>query len=140
MKMQIEIIPEFANGGYSLSWNDTLYQTQFRNDVFFLENRPQELYCYVFNNKKDTLGFYRGLSSPRQWTYFQTRENTDSIINLKFLVGTNHFSEFLFEQSQEYIEKFNENNRERIEFKPIKVDLKTGLRKKLDIELINIKN
>ncbi|WP_180268614.1 hypothetical protein [Maribacter sp. 6B07] len=138
--MQIEIIPEFANGGYSLSWNDTLYQTQFRNDVFLLENRPQELYCYVFNNKKDTLGFYRGLSSPRQWTYFQTRENTDSIINLKFLVGTNHFSEFLFEQSQEYIEKFNENNRERIEFKPIKVDLKTDLRKKLDIELINIKN
>ncbi len=140
MKMQIEIIPEFANGGYSLSWNDTLYQTQFRNDDFFLENRPQELYCYIFNNKKDTLGFYRGLSSPRQWTYFQTRENTDSIINLNFLVGTNHFSEFLFEQSKEYIEEFNENNRERIEFKPIKVDLKTDLRKKLNIELINIKN
>jgi hypothetical protein len=140
MKMGIEIIPEFKNGGYSLSWNDTLYESQFRNEVFFLENRPQELYCYILNNKNDTLGYYRGLSSPRQWTYFQTTENTDSIINLKFSVGTNHFSEFLSEQSKEYIEKFNGNNKERIDFKSVKVDLKTDLRKKMEIELINVKN
>ena len=62
------------------------------------------------------------------------------MIDLKFSIGINHFSDFLAEQSKEYIEKFNENFKERIEFKPVRVDLKTDLRKKMEIELIKIKN
>ena len=139
MKMDIEIYLEFENGGYFISWNDTLC-SEFKSDWNYLQKRPFELYCYIFNKKNDTLGYYRGLSSPRQFTYFQTIENTDSIIDLRFSVGINHFSEFLSEQSEGYIEKFNENFKKRIEFAPIEVDLKTELKKKIEIELINIKN
>ena len=139
MKMEIELYLEFENGGYFISWNDTLC-SEFKSDWNYLQKRPFELYCHILNKKKDTLGYYRGLSSPRQFTYFQTTENTDSIIDLKFSVGINYFSEFLDEQSEEYIEEFNENFKERIEFKPVEVDLKTDLKKKIEIELINIKN
>jgi hypothetical protein len=139
MKIDIEIIPETFDGGYSISWNDTLC-SEFANDKHFLEKRPNELYCYIINSKNDTLGYYIGLSSPRQWTYFQTVDNTDSIIYLKFCVGINHFSSFLAEQSKEYIDKFNERNNERIEFKPIRLDINSTLRTKKEIELITIKN
>ena len=93
-----------------------------------------------FNKERDTLGYYRGLSSPRQFTYFQTKPNTDSIIDLEFSVGINHFSEFLAEQSEDYINSFNEKFEDRIEFKPVRLDLKTDLKKKMEIELINRKN
>ena len=139
MKMDIEIYLEFEPGGYVISWNDTLC-SEFNSDWNYLQKRPYELYCHIFNKEKDTLGYYRGLSSPRQFTYFQTKENTDSIIDLEFSVGINHFSEFLAEQSEDYINSFNEKFAERMEFKPIRIDLKTDLKKKLEIELVNEKN
>lgn len=134
MKMNIEIIPEDFKGGYSISWNDTLGKSQ----GFAIDNRPYELHCYITNNQNDTLGYYRGLSSPRQFAYFRTKGKKDSIINVKFRVGINHFSEFLFEQSQEYIDKFNANSKERIEFETLRLDLNSILRKKTEIELVNI--
>ena len=138
MKIEIEIIPESENGEYTLLWHDTLNRSQFSDDEFFLRQRPQELYCYIFNNNNDTLGYYKGLSSPQQFTYFQTTDNSDSILNLKFSVGINHFSEFLAVQSEEYIAEFNENNKEQIEFREIKIDLKNNLRRKIEVELIKI--
>ncbi|MEP2278252.1 hypothetical protein [Maribacter sp.] len=137
--MDLEIYLEFEPGGYVISWNDTLC-SEFNSDGNYLQKRPYELYCHIFNKEKDTLGYYRGLSSPRQFTYFQTKENTDSIIDLEFSVGINYFSEFLAEQSEDYINNLNKKFEERIEFKPIRVDLKTDLNKKLEIELINQKN
>ena len=137
MKITVEIIPEFGNGGYALSWKDTLYAAQFPNKPSFLSKRPQELYCYILNEENDTLGYYRGLSSPRQFTYFQTTKNTDSIVNIRFSVGINHFSEFLAEQSEQYIAKFNENAKERIDFKPIRVNLKTDLNREIEFVLLN---
>ena len=138
MKMDIEIYLEFEPDVYFISWNDTLC-FEFKSDWNYLQKRPYELYCHIFNKENDTLGYYRGLSSPRQFTYFQTKKNTDSIIDLEFSVGINHFSEFLDEQSEEYINGFNEKFAERIEFKPIRVDLKTDLKKKIEIELVNKK-
>uniref|UniRef100_UPI00404A8B04 hypothetical protein n=1 Tax=Flavobacterium sp. TaxID=239 RepID=UPI00404A8B04 len=138
MKVDIEMYLEFEPGGYFISWNDTLC-SEYKSDWNYLQKRPYELYCHIFNKERDTLGYYRGLSSPRQFTYFQTKPNTDSIIDLEFSVGINHFSEFLAEQSEEYINSFNEKFEERIEFKPIRVDLKTDLKKKLEIELVNKK-
>lgn len=139
MKMDIEMYLEFEPGGYYISWNDTLC-SEFNSDWNYLQKRPYELYCHIFNTKRDTLGYYRGLSSPRQFTYFQTKQNWDSIIDLEFSVGINHFSEFLAEQSEDYIESFNERFDERIEFKPVRVNLRTDLNKKKEIELINRKN
>ena len=64
----------------------------------------------------------------------------DSIISVHFLVGINHFSEFLFEQNPAYIDQFNKNNKDRIEFEPIQLELNKVVRKKSKIELINKNN
>ena len=139
MKMDIEIFPEDFNGGYSLSWKDTLC-SNFADDKRYLEKRPYELNCYILNKNNDTLGYYIGLSSPRQWTYFQTKDSTDSMIYLNYSVRINHFSSFLAEQSKEYIDNFNNRHKEQIQFKSIALDINTALRKNKEIELINIKN
>jgi len=135
MKLEIEITPETGNGGYSISWNDTLCP-EFKSNWDYLQKRPYELYCYITNSNNDTLGYYYGLSSPRQFTYFQTNSAKDSIINLGFLVGVNHFSGFLAEQTQDYINQFNENNEDGIEFELIRLNLSEVARKKTEIELI----
>ncbi|AXG71782.1 hypothetical protein KORDIASMS9_04040 [Kordia sp. SMS9] len=139
MKMEIEMYLEFEPGGYFISWNDTSC-SEFKSSWNYLQKRPYELYCHIFNKERNTLGYYRGLSSLRQFAYFQTKPNTDSIIDLEFSIGINHFSEFLAEQSDDYINNFNEKFEEKIEFKPVRVDLKTDLKKKIEIELINRKN
>lgn len=136
LEIEIEVVPEDYNGGYLLSWVDGLC-LEFNTDHRYLENRPYELYCFITNRHNDTLGYYSGLSSPRQFTYFQTSDTNDSLINIKFLVGTNHFSGFLAEQSQKYIDQFNENNSDRIEFETVQLDISKILHKKIEINLIN---
>ncbi|WP_308993727.1 hypothetical protein QLS71_015165 [Mariniflexile litorale] len=66
MKIDVEIYLEFADGGYAISWNDKLCP-EFKSDWNYLQKRPYELYCLILNKEKDTLGYYRGLSSPRQY-------------------------------------------------------------------------
>ena len=139
MKMDIEIIPEDSKGGYSISWNDTL-RSDFAKDDRYLEKRPYELYCYILNRKNDTLGYYIGCSSPRQWTYFQTSDNIDSMIYLKYSIGVNYFSSFLAEQSKEYIDNFNKRKIWEIKFKQIILNINSALRTKKKIELIQEKN
>lgn len=123
MKIEIEIIPESTNGSYSIAWNDTLC-SEFKSDWNYLQKRPYELHCHILDKENDTIGYYRGLSSPQQFTYFHTNDNSDSIIYLRFSVGVNSFSE--------YIESCNESIYEPIEFKPIKIDLRLDMRKKIN--------
>ncbi|MFK7937478.1 MAG: hypothetical protein AB8G22_28440 [Saprospiraceae bacterium] len=138
VNLKIEIIPEFGDNGYSISWNDTLC-SEFKSKWNYLQLRPYELYCYITNNNNDTLGYYRGLSSPQQFTYFETKVREDSIIKVDFLVGINHFSEFLSEQTPKYINQFNENNKERIVFERVEFNLNKDVRKKMVLKLTRIK-
>lgn len=139
MNLEIELIPESYNGVYSISWNDTLC-SEFNSEWNYLQIRPYELYCYITNLNEDTLGYYCGLSSPRQFTYFQTKASDDSIVNANFFIGINHFSEFISVQTQEYIDQFNKINEGRIEFTQIRLNLNDVMRKKMEIELIKIKD
>jgi len=136
MSLEVEVIPETTDGGYAISWKDTLCSAFNKPAWRYLEMRPYELYCYITTPNRDTLGYYRGLSSPRQFAYFQVKAIEDSIVNVKFLVGINHFSEFLGKQNQDYVDQFNKNNKERIEFEEVQLNLNKILRKKMRIELI----
>lgn len=138
MNLGIKIVPEFGDNGYSLSWNDTLCSA-FKFEWNYLQLRPYELYCYITNNNQDTLGYYRGLSTPRQFAYFETKIREDSIINVDFSIGINHFSEFLSEQTPKYINQFNENNKERIVFERLVFNLNKDVRKKIALELTRTK-
>ena len=104
LTLNLEITPEFENGGFSISWDDTL-------------------------------GYYKGLSSPRQWTYFQTKDN-DSIIYLNFSIGINHFSTHLANQTEEYINNFNNKLSTRPNFKTIKLNINAALRKSKEVRLV----
>jgi hypothetical protein len=132
--IQLEIIPEDGNGGYALLWNDSLCPS-FLDSSQFLAERPYELYCFVTNSNNDTLGRYTGLSSPRQFTYFQVNPTTDSLINIPFRVGINHFSRYLQQQSKSYIRKFNQNNTLPVVFETVTLNLNDVKRKKLNIVL-----
>jgi hypothetical protein len=136
MMLDIEIIPEFPDGAYTLSWNDTLCAS-FSRDHRYLEKRPRELHCYILNSKGDTLGYYRGLSSPRQWTYFRTTDASDSVISLIFSIGVNQFSTFLSEQTDEYIDRFNQSIGNPTTFKTVMVNINSALHVKKKIELTN---
>lgn len=133
----LEIIPEDQNGGYTLLWEDTLC-SEFMKDERYLEKRPIELFVYILSQKKDTLGQYTGLSFPKQWTYFQTTSPQDSILELQFELGINHFSTYLNEQDSSYIEKFNTQFQHKMNFHPIQLNINQALRQKHTIRLINI--
>ena len=134
LTLNLEITPEFKNGGFSISWDDTL-GSKFSKSKRYLEIRPLELYCYIQNKNSDTLGYYKGLSSPRQWTYFQTKDN-DSIIYLNFSIGINHFSTHLANQTEEYINNFNNKLSTRPNFKTIKLNINSALRKSKEVRLV----
>jgi len=139
MKMEIELIPENFNGGYSISWNDSLCAEFISTKLNFLQKRPYELNCYITDRNNDTLGYYGPQSFQQQFTYFSTINKLDSVVNLNFKIGINPFSTFLENQSKEYIKKFNEVNEKQIFFEPIQLKLSSEL-KKTEIELIKIKN
>jgi hypothetical protein len=128
MKIEIEIIPESTSGNYSIAWNDTLC-SEFKSELNYLQKRPYEIHCNILDKRNDTIGYYRGLSTPQQFTYFHTNYNADSIIYLWFSVGVNSFSE--------YNDSSNVCFNEPYEFKPIKIDLRTDLRKKINFILKN---
>ena len=137
--MEIEIVPEDFNGGYSIAWNDSLCAKFISTASNFLQQRPYELNCYITDRNNDTLGYYGPQSSQQQFAYFSTINKSDSIVNLNFKIGINPFSTFLENQSEEYIKKFIELNEKQIVFKPIQLKLSSEL-EKTEIELINIKN
>lgn len=126
--ISVEIIPESNVGDYALVWKDTLGKADSKEAQTFLMNRTNELYCYILNNQQDTLGYYRGLSTPRQWTYFQTKTPKDSLVYLHFSVGINHFSTLLSKYTKKEIRQFNRINKRTVQFKPVIISLDTALR------------
>ncbi|MGB0933345.1 MAG: hypothetical protein ACPGU5_03625 [Lishizhenia sp.] len=133
--ISIEIVPESKNGDYYISWKDTIGLSNSQHAESFLFERKNELHCFVTNSKKDTIGYYSGLSMPGQWTYFKTKTNKDSIIYLNFRVGINHFSSALHDYSQDQINQFYKQNKKQVQFKPVNIYLDTALRKIYNIEL-----
>ena len=139
MKLGIEIVPESFNGGYSISWNDSLCAEFIASEWDFLQKRPYELNCYITDRNNDTLGYYGPQSFQQQFAYFSTINKSDSIVNLNFKIGINPFSTYLETKSKDYIEKFNKVNERQTVFEPVQLELKSSLQK-MEIELIKIKN
>ena len=139
MKLEIEIVPEDFNGGYSISWNDSLCAEFIETEWDFLQKRPYELNCYITDRNNDTLGYYGPQSFQQQFAYFSTIDKSDSIVNLNFKIGINPFSTFLETQTKDYIEKFNKVNERQTFFEPVKLELSSKLLQ-TEIELIKIKN
>ena len=137
MKLSFEVIPEdFERNLFYIEWNDTLGLFEgYQGDK--LLKRPKEVWCIIVNNSKDTLGYYRGLSTPQTFAGFQS---TDTIVTLKFMIGLNFFSDkFESAKTKEGYEKaarvYSNNNKLPVVFEPIQINLKTDLRKKYNIEL-----
>lgn len=119
LKIVIEVVPE-GDSSFSISWKDTVGQSK----GYKLRNRPSEIWCFV-QAKDDTVGYYRGLSTPADFTYFTTR---DTIVTVTFMIGPNIFSE----------QRNNSENtlqRTAIEFNPIHLNLKNAVRKPIELVL-----
>lgn len=137
LKLKFEVIPEDSEKYlYSIEWKDTLGQSEgYINNKWF--TRPKEIWCMITNNQKDTLGYYRGLSTAQTFAYFQS---TDTIVTLNFMIGLNFFSD-KFGNGKDMVEfennarQYSKDNRLPIVFESIKLNLQTDLRKKHEIEL-----
>ena len=130
IKLVYEVIPEdYDRKLYSISWQDTLGKSEGYLPKKILR-RPKEIWCFVTNKKMDTLGYYKGLSTAQTFAYFQT---TDTIVILNFKAGLNIFSD-KFDNDKEG-KKHWDTNKTSAEFEPIDFNIKTGLRKKFEIEL-----
>ena len=131
LKIDFEVVPEGCipdgKNAYLISWKDTLGIKSGYN----LISRPLELWCHIENIEKDTLGYYRGLSMPRNFTHFYT---TDSIINVKFSIAFNFFTEVFSNEKKRKI--FWEKHQIPVEFKPVQLNLEQQLRQKIEISLI----
>ena len=119
LKILLQVVPE-GDSSYSISWKDTLGLSR----GYTLSNRPAELWCYL-KSKNDTIGYYKGLSTPSDFTYFST---TDSIIKVSFILGYNIFSEKIILDSIKSDEHL-------VHFEPIFINIKTDLRKDIDVVL-----
>ena len=131
--INFRIIPEYNDGTYYVEWKDTLGQ----KNGFDQFNRPLEVWCIVKNLTNDTIGYYKGLSTPQKMSYFTT---TDSIVSLEFKVGINTFSEVYYNQSEKENKKlWNFNAQRMTDFEPIELNIKRDLRKEQNI-VLNKKN
>jgi hypothetical protein len=137
MRISFYVIPEdYDRDLYSVEWTDTLgYAEGYEGSK--LIKRPKEVWCVITNDSKDTLGYYKGLSTAQTFAGFQSK---DTIVTLNFMIGLNFFTDkFDNGQSMADYEKvarnYSKNNKLPIIFEPIQINLKTDLRKKYDIEL-----
>lgn len=117
----VEVVPE-GNHAYSISWKDTLG----KGEGYGLNNRPYEVWCFIKNNSGDTLGHYRGLSTPTNYTYFST---SDTTVKVAFMIGPNIFSD----QREKKI-----SPESIIKFDPVVLNLRSNLRNPFEIVLIKI--
>lgn len=134
--LTIELTPESYFGDYSITWKDTIGLSDLDDSSTFLMDRTNEIHCHIIHQSGDTLGYYRGMSMPGQWTYFQTKTSADSLIYLNFSIGVNHFSTQLATYSQKELRKFIVKNKNPIQFKPVEIYLDTALRKSYTIKLV----
>ena len=136
MKLNFEIIPEdFERNLFYVKWNDTLGLAEGYQSHKLIK-RSKEVWCVITNNSKDTLGYYKGLSTAQTFSFFQSK---DTIVTLNFLIGLNFFSDKFesFKNLEDYekaVRNFSIDNKLPVVFEPIQINLKTGLRKKYDIE------
>ena len=131
IQLSYEIIPEdYERNLYYVSWNDTLGLSEGYLPDKFLQ-RPKELWCFITNNSHDTLGYYKGLSMPQSYLYFQT---TDTIVTLNFMIGLNIFSS-KFETDTIGAKEYYKANTNPIEFEPIEINILTDLRQTFKREL-----
>jgi hypothetical protein len=115
----VEVTPEGDNS-YTLTWKDTVG----KNAGYGLINRTSEVWCFVVD-KKDTVGYYKGLSTPADYTSFST---ADTIVSVTFMIGPNIFS----------TKNKNRNliaNERVIEFYPVPLNLKSKLSQPIEIIL-----
>lgn len=115
------IIPEDYDSTYSITWTDTLGQSKNYSVI----ERPFELWTEV-RAVDTTVGYYHGLSMPRNFAYFTTK---DSIITVFFAIGPNGFSEKLTEE-------MFEQHKDPVQFEPIEINIKKEIRKELKFTLI----
>jgi len=123
LRVAFQVIPEGDNS-YSLLWTDTLGSSQ---NYTFTE-RPKEVWCIATNSKNDTLGYYMGRSTAQTYMEFNS---ADSVIFLNFMIGLNFFSN-KWENDTEYKK---ETDNFPIHYKPVSIDLRSDLRKEIEIEL-----
>lgn len=131
LQLKYEIVPEnYESNSYYVDWTDTLClgEGYLPNNIL---KRPKEIWCFVTNNKNDTLGYYHGLSMAQTFCYFQT---TDSIVNLNFMIGLNMFPD-KFEKDTTGLMSYWVSNKKPIEFEPIKVSINSDLRKEFEVVL-----
>jgi len=119
LKLKIEVIPE-DDSSYSINWIDTLGHSNSYTTL----DRPIELWC-LFKVDNDTVGYYKGLSSPRHFAYITTK---DSIIQAEFMIEPNIFS-------QRMTEEILNKNSKIIMFNPVDINIKKDIRKKLEFVL-----
>lgn len=136
-KLTYEVFSEdYERKLYTVQWKDTLGQMEGYVDDKWLK-RPKEIWCIVTNNKNDTLDYYMGLSTAQD---FLTFESSDTIVTFNFMIGLNFFSD-KFGSGKDMTEfennarQYSKNNKLPIKFEPFTFNLKTNLRKKIDIEL-----
>jgi hypothetical protein len=137
MRISFDILPEdYERNLYTVEWTDTLGQAEGYQGRKLLK-RPKEVWCVITNDRKDTLGYYRGLSTAQTFAGFQSK---DTIVTLNFMIGLNFFTDkFDSGKSMPDYEKaaydYSQDNKLPIVFEPIQINLKSDLRKKFDIEL-----
>jgi hypothetical protein len=91
VELDLRIIPEDTVNRYVLEWDDTINPTG-ADEKYRLRVRPYELYCTVTSSTSDTLGYYIGSSSPRNYLGFVVNQMRDDEVFVQFHIGINHFS------------------------------------------------
>ena len=136
-KLTFEVVPEdYERNLFTVTWSDTLGQAEGYVDHKWF-TRPKEIWCIITNNKKDTLGYYRGLSTAQTYAAF---ESIDTVVTLNFMMGLNFFSDrFGTGKNMNNFEKnardYSKINKLPLVFEPLQINLKTDLRKKIEIVL-----
>lgn len=137
MRISFDVIPEdHEKNLYYVEWKDTLGHSEGYTGDKQLK-RPKEVWCVITNDSKDTLGYYKGLSTARTFAGFQSM---DTIVYLHFMIGLNVFTD-KFDKRQvmsgqmKAIHDYALQNKLPVIFKPVQINLKTDLRKRHSIEL-----
>lgn len=136
MKLTFEVVPEdFERNFFYVEWEDTLGMSENNQDDRIL-NRRKEVWCVITDEKGNTVGDYKGLSTAQTFADFESK---DTIVTLNFMIGLNLFSEKfenekMMKRGGQMIQYYLKNELP-VRFKPIKINLKNGLRKKHKVEL-----
>ena len=137
--LNLRVIPEDTLGGYVLQWEDEINPTGADKNKK-LRMRPYELYCTVTSQTNDTLGYYIGSSSPRQYLDFVLSDLGEKKINLEFQIGINHFSKILESMDDREIEKFNKMASSFPRYEVLTLDLNTQIYKWVSVKLYKDSN